>query len=58
MTPEHDMCPHCGSGDVESLIAPREAGDVFADVPAAHRRCLVCGIRWELDDLDLGHQVG
>jgi hypothetical protein len=53
MTTERSICPHCGSGDVESLLVPPRASDVFADVPTANRRCLVCGVRWELDDFDI-----
>lgn len=50
---ESTVCPHCGSGDVEQLLDPRLAGDLFATIPSANRRCLVCGVRWELDDLDI-----
>ena len=53
MSIEQSMCPHCGSGDVERLISPPRPDDVFVDVPAAHRRCLVCGVRWELDSLNI-----
>ncbi len=57
MVTERTICPHCGSGDVESLMPPRQVqghDDVFASVPTATRHCLVCGVRWETDDLDLG----
>ena len=53
MGTERTICPHCGSGDVEALMPPPQ-DDVFATVPTAHRHCLVCGVRWELDDIDLG----
>ncbi len=57
MVTERTICPHCGSGDVEALMPPRQVqgrADVFAGVPTAMRHCLVCGVRWETDDLDLG----
>lgn len=57
MTTERAICPHCGSGDIEALIPPR-TDDVFASLPTVHRHCLVCGVRWELDDLDLGERTG
>ena len=53
MVTERTICPHCGSGDVEALLPPRH-DDVFVAVPTAMRHCLVCGVRWETDDLDLG----
>ena len=55
MVTERTICPHCGSGDVEALM-PARHDDVFATVPAAHRHCLVCGVRWETDDIDLGER--
>jgi hypothetical protein len=55
---ERTICPHCGSGDVEALIPPRAGDDdVFATVPTAQRHCLVCGVRWETDDIDLGERT-
>lgn len=56
MQMQRAACPHCGSGDVEALLPSRHRGDVLSGVPSASRRCMVCGIRWELDDigLDLG----
>lgn len=64
MATERTICPHCGSGDVEALMPPRHVpgqsgghDDVFARVPTAQRHCLVCGVRWESDDLDLGEQT-
>ena len=57
---ERTICPHCGSRDVEALIPPRQVGgqdDVFATVPTAQRHCLVCGVRWETDDIDLGERT-
>ena len=60
---EPSICPHCGSGDVEALLPPRQVGgqdDVFATGPAlptAQRHCLVCGVRWENDDIDLGERT-
>ena len=56
MVTEPTICPHCGSGDVEALM-PRRHDDVFATVPTAQRRCLVCGVRWENDDIDLGERT-
>lgn len=57
MVTERTICPHCGSGDVEALIPPRGGDDdVFATVPTAQRHCLVCGVRWETDDIDLGER--
>jgi len=56
---ERTICPHCGSSDVEALIPPRQVGgqdDLFATVPTAQRHCLVCGVRWETDDIDLGER--
>lgn len=53
---EPTICPHCGSGDVEALMPPRH-DDVFATVPTASRHCLVCGVRWETDDIDLGERT-
>lgn len=57
MPTDRTICPHCGSADIESLLPPRH-DDVFAAVPTAQRHCLVCGVRWELDDLDLGADLG
>jgi hypothetical protein len=57
MVTERTICPHCGSGDVEALLPRRQVhghDDVFVAVPTAQRHCLVCGVRWETDDLDLG----
>lgn len=56
---ERTVCPHCGSGDVEALMPGRQVGgpdDVFATVPTAVRHCLVCGVRWESDEIDLGER--
>ena len=56
---ELTICPHCGSGDVEALLPGRQVGgedDMFATVPTAHRHCLVCGVRWESDEIDLGER--
>jgi hypothetical protein len=50
---ERTICPHCGSEDIEALLPSRHGDDVFAGVPTAQRHCLVCGVRWEIDDLDL-----
>lgn len=55
---ESQMCPHCGSGDVEQLLIPRHVGDLFADIPSANRRCLVCGVRWELEDFNIDDRTG
>ena len=57
---ERTICPHCGSGDVEALMPPRQSQGhegVFAAMPSAQRHCLVCGVRWELDDIDLGERL-
>ena len=54
MVTERTICPHCGSGDIEQLMPPRQDDDLFASVPSATRHCLVCGVRWESDELDLG----
>lgn len=55
---ERTTCPHCGSGDVEALLPSRPSEDeVFAGVPSALRHCLVCGVRWELDDIDLTERL-
>jgi hypothetical protein len=54
---ERTICPHCGSEDIESLLPGRHDDDVFASVPTAQRHCLVCGVRWELDDIDLGERL-
>ncbi|HUQ00201.1 MAG TPA: hypothetical protein VM093_07045 [Aeromicrobium sp.] len=60
MPMERAICPHCGSGDVEALLPTRQPhghDGVFADLPSAQRHCLVCGVRWELDDIDLGERL-
>lgn len=53
---ERTICPHCGSGDVEDLMPPRQ-DDLFGTVPSAVRHCLVCGVRWETDDIDLDERT-
>ena len=53
MKRDQSICPNCGSGDIEFLLRPPTGDDPFAGVPAANRHCFVCGIRWEVDELDL-----
>jgi hypothetical protein len=57
MKRDHIICPNCGSGDIEFLLRPPPADDLFASVPAANRHCFVCGVRWETDEIDLGSQT-
>lgn len=53
MKQDHSICPNCGSGDIEFLLREPAETDLFAGVPQANRHCYVCGILWEVDEIDL-----
>jgi uncharacterized Zn finger protein len=57
MKRDQSICPNCGSGDVEFLLRQSSEHDLFAGMPAANRHCHVCGILWEVDEIDLETQT-
>jgi hypothetical protein len=53
MKRDQGICPNCGSGDIEFLLRRPDSDDLFSSVPSANRHCFVCGILWEVDEIDL-----